>query len=170
MAPRRLVVVRHAKAEPYAATDHVRELTDRGRRDALAAGEYLRSIGVVPDHAVVSTSARTKQTWELVAAGAGAGGEAVYDDAVYAGSPDVVLEALRTVPEATTVLAYVGHNPTVSYLAHLVEDGTAEPEPLQEMMGGFPPGSVAVFEVAGPWAKLAEETGRLVAFRPGGKG
>ena len=33
--------MRHAKAEPYAATDHARELTAQGRADACDAGTYL---------------------------------------------------------------------------------------------------------------------------------
>ena len=34
--PRRLVVMRHARAEHSAPTDHVRALADRGRSDAEA--------------------------------------------------------------------------------------------------------------------------------------
>ena len=39
--PHRLVVVRHAKAEPYGPTDFERELAARGRADAAAAGAWL---------------------------------------------------------------------------------------------------------------------------------
>ena len=48
---RRLVVIRHAKAEAVAASDHARTLTHRGRRDAAEAGLWARAAGVLPDHA-----------------------------------------------------------------------------------------------------------------------
>lgn len=167
MTTRRLVLIRHAKAEPYAATDRSRDLTDRGRREATAAGEHLQATGVRPDYAVVSPSARTRATWELAAKAMGADAEVVYDTSVYTGGADAVLATLQAVPEDTSVLAFVGHNPAVAHLAHVLEDGTGDVASLQRMMAGFPPGSTAVFEVEVPWAELGPETGRLVDFRPG---
>ena len=41
---RTIVVVRHAKAEDSATTDHARQLTERGRADATAVGELLSDI------------------------------------------------------------------------------------------------------------------------------
>ena len=61
---RRLIVMRHAKAEPFAATDHGRRLTDRGRAGARDAGAFLRDAGPVPDYALVSSSTRTRETWD----------------------------------------------------------------------------------------------------------
>jgi phosphohistidine phosphatase len=164
---RRLVLVRHAKAEPFASTDRARELTDRGRREAEAAGSYLRERGIVPDHAVVSSSVRTRGTWDAMEEVLGSSAEVVYDDAVYSGSTDVVLEALRVVPESARVVIFVGHQPTVGSLAHLLDDGNGDHEALHSMLHGFPTSSMAVFDVEVPWAGLDEETGRLVDFRPG---
>jgi phosphohistidine phosphatase len=156
--------MRHAKAEPFAATDHVRELTQRGRRDAVGAGRYLSDAGMVPDHAVVSSAVRAVQTWEGVCEGLGRTPESVVDDAVFTGSPDVVLEALRTAPDRAERLMFVGHNPTTAYLAHLLDDGNGEPGAVARLLEGFPAGALAVFEVQVPWAELGEETGRLAAF------
>ena len=160
-------MIRHAKAESFAPSDHARALTERGVREAVALGAYLREHDLVPDHAVVSSSARTLATWAAVAEQTGSMVEPVLDDAVYTGSPDVVLEALRAVPEDTAVLAFVGHNPTVGYVAHLVDDGHGDADAVVGLLQGFPPGSVAVFEVDGPWSELGPESGRLVGFRPG---
>jgi phosphohistidine phosphatase len=161
------VLIRHAKAEPFAETDRARTLTQRGRRDAEAAGAYLRERGIVPDHAVVSSAARTRQTWEVLEAVLCSGAEVVHDDAVYSGSPDVVLEALQVVPEDARAVVFVGHQPTVGYVAHLLEDGAGDPGALHGMLHGFPTASMAVFDVAGAWADLGPEAGRLVDFRPG---
>lgn len=164
---RRLVLVRHAKAEPFAASDRARELTDRGRREAEAAGGYLREQGIVPDHAVVSSSLRTRGTWDAMEQALGSAAEVVYDDAVYSGSTDVVLEALRVVPDAAKVVVFVGHQPTVGHIAHMLDDGEGDHEALHSMLHGFPTASIAVFDVEVPWDELGDETGRLVDFRAG---
>lgn len=164
---RRLVLVRHAKAEPFAASDRARELTDRGRREAEAAGSYLREQGIVPDHAVVSSSLRTRGTWDAMEQALGSAAEVVYDDAVYSGSTDVVLEALRVAPDAAKVVVFVGHQPTVGHIAHLLDDGEGDHDALHSMLHGFPTTSMAVFDVEVPWDELGDETGRLVDFRPG---
>lgn len=159
--------MRHAKAEPFASTDHARALTDRGRREAEAAGAYLREQSVVPDHAVVSPAERTRATWEAMEAVMESSAEVVYDDSVYAGSTDVVLEALRFVPDGAGILVFVGHQPTIGYLAHLLDDGEGDPAALHSMLHGFPTASMAIFEVDVPWEELGPETGRLVDFRAG---
>jgi phosphohistidine phosphatase len=164
---RRLVLVRHAKAEPFASSDRARRLTDRGRREAEAAAGYLREHGVVPDHAVVSSSVRTRDTWLTMEQALSSGADVAYDDAVYSGSTDVVLEALRVVPDCAVTVVFVGHQPTVGYVAHLLDDGEGDPAALHAMLHGFPTASLAVFDVAVPWTELGDETGRLVDFRPG---
>lgn len=159
--------MRHAKAEPFAATDQARDLADRGRRDAEAAGSYLLEHSVLPDHALVSSARRTRATWEAMEKAMASGAEVVYDEAVYSGSPEVVLEALRVVPEDAETVVFVGHQPTIGYVAHMLDDGEGSPEALHSMLHGFPAASLALFEVEVPWAELGSETGRLVDFRPG---
>ena len=164
---RRLVLVRHARAEPFAASDLARELTRRGREDATRAGAYLREQGVVPDHALVSDTARTRATWEAMETAMGSGAAVVHDSAVYWGSDDVVLDALRAVPPSARVLAFVGHQPTVGYLAHSLDDGAGNQEALRTMLRGFPACSLALFDVEVEWPLLGPGAGRLVDFRGG---
>ncbi len=164
---RRLIVMRHAKAEPFAATDHERLLTERGHRAAREAGQHLASTGAVPDHAVVSSAVRAVSTWEQVAEGSGSAAEPRFDGAVYAGSADVALEALRVVPAGAEVVIFVGHNPTAAYLAHLLDDGNGEPAAVRDMLQGYPASAMAVLEVEVPWSELGAETGRLVDFHVG---
>ena len=161
---RRLIVMRHAKAEPYAATDHARRLTDRGRRDAERAGAHLAAAGLVPDHAVVSTAERTRETWAAVAEATGSTVEAQYDAAVYSGGIDVVVDTLRVVPPDARTVVFVGHNPTAAYLGHHLDDGEGDPEAVSGLLRGFPAGALVVFDVEVPWAGLDQETGRVVDF------
>jgi phosphohistidine phosphatase len=160
--------MRHAKAEPFAESDHGRRLTDRGVACARDVGAHLRDAGIVPDFAVVSSATRTRDTWAAVAEVADAGSCPVsFDDAVFSGSPDVVLEALRSVPAEARTVMFIGHNPTAAFLAHLLEDGEGDPAALSGLLEGFPPGAVAVLELAVPWSDLAAETGRVVDYYVG---
>lgn len=161
---RRLIVMRHAKAEPYAATDEERRLTARGRREAAEAGERLAELRVVPDHAVVSTSARTRMTWDEVAGACGGTAEVRYDEAVYRGGVEEVVETLQVTPEEASTVILVGHNPATSDLVHLLDDGEGEPDAVSGLLRGFPAGALAVFEVVVPWAELGPDTGRVTAF------
>jgi phosphohistidine phosphatase len=159
--------MRHAKAEPFAATDHERRLTDRGRSSARDVGTHLRDEGELPDYALVSSAVRTRESWDEVVEASGVSCETAFDDAVFTGSPDVVLEALRAVPADAQTVLFLGHNPTASYLCHLLDDGGGDPDASSQLLTGFPPGAVATLEVTVPWTDLAPETARVVAFYVG---
>jgi len=160
--------MRHAKAEPFAARDDLRPLTDRGVAGARDVGVHLRDRETIPDYAVVSSAVRTRQSWDAVVSTSRMSDvEVSYDDAVFTGSPDVVMEALRAAPEDADTVMFVGHNPTASYLCHLLDDGSGEEAAVSEMLHGFPPGAVAVLEVSVPWVELAAGTGRVVDFYVG---
>ena len=156
--------MRHAKAEPFASTDHARVLTDRGHSDAAAAGEQLVRLGLVPEAAVVSPAARTRETWEDVARTTEADAEVSFDDAVYHGGVDEALEALHAVPEDATTVVFVGHNPTAAYLCHHLDDGEGDETAISGMLRGFPPSALVVFDVEVAWAELGAESGSVVAF------
>jgi phosphohistidine phosphatase len=165
---RRLIVMRHARAETFAGTDHDRRLTDRGTASAADVGTHLRSEHLVPDFALVSTAMRTRDTWTALAEAAGVTHCAVrFDEAVFTGSFDRALESLRSVPEDASTVLLVGHNPTAGYLCHFLDDGDGDPSALSQLLQGFPPAAVAVLEVTVPWAELAAETGRISDYYVG---
>jgi phosphohistidine phosphatase len=164
---RRLVVVRHSKAEQSGDTDHARRLLDRGRADAEDAGRWLAGQSVVPDHVLVSAAPRARETWDALAAGAGWEVEPDLDEGLYSAGPDTALDLLRQTPPDATVLVVVGHNPTMGHLAQLLDDGEGDPEASNAMVSGFPTSAVAIFEYDGPWADLDATSARLVAFHVG---
>lgn len=157
--------MRHAKAEPFASTDHARVLTERGHADAVATGAWLAEVGAVPDHAVVSTAVRARETWTDVAKGAGSEAETVLDEGLYHGGVDAALESLRGVSEDFRRVILVGHNPTAAYLVHMLDDGEGDDEAISGMLRGFPPSAVVVFDVGVPWSDLGTEVGRVTRFR-----
>ena len=162
-----LVIMRHGKAEAFAEGDHKRRLTERGRREATAAGQWLADQGIVPTEAFVSSATRTRETWEHLVAGNGTPAEARVEDAVYSADTDSALEVLREARGEAEVVLYVGHNPTAASLAHLLDDGDPEPAAFRAMSAGFPTAAIAVLEISVPWAELDAATGHLVAFHVG---
>jgi phosphohistidine phosphatase len=165
---RRLVVVRHAEAEPSAATDAERPLAPRGHADARAAGEWLAGQGVVPDHALVSAALRARETWASLSAGAGTDLEPEVSRLLYSAEPDTVLDLVREVPAGVGCLVVVGHNPAMAYLANLLDDGDGDEDATTGLATrGFPTCSLAVFEHAGEWAGLEVTSARLVDFHVG---
>ncbi|HEV3328526.1 MAG TPA: histidine phosphatase family protein [Acidimicrobiales bacterium] len=161
---RRLVVVRHAKAQRASPRgDHGRELAPRGRAQATALRSWTEDGGPLADvrgTVVVSDSARTLETFELALAGTPVCVRAVVDPALYNGVRDVdtagVLRSLADADPGEGDLVLVGHNPTVVYLvADLADDPRAADRALQ---GGFPLCGAAVlaFEGAAPAPRRCE--------------
>ncbi|PKH41924.1 phosphohistidine phosphatase [Nocardioides alpinus] len=165
---RRLVVMRHAKAEPTAPSDHDRALAARGRGDAAHAGRWLREQGIVPDAALVSDALRTRQTWEEVALAADWETTADLSGALYAAGPDSAFDLIRDVHATVTTLLVIGHNPTMASIAELIDDGEGDPAATTGLVTrGFPTSALAVFAIAGEWADLGAGAGRLEAFHAG---
>jgi phosphohistidine phosphatase len=164
---RTLVVVRHAKAEEYAASDFERELTDRGRADAADAGRWLAEQGVVPGAAYVSAAARTRGTWAAMAQAAGWDVQPAYDRALYGTDEFGVLELVNVTDEAVDTVVVVGHNPTIAILAQVLDNGEGPSEVAGELVGGYPTAAVTVFDVPVPWVDLAPMSARPRAFHVG---
>ena len=130
----RLILLRHAKAEPHRSDDHARVLSPRGRADALAVRPVIASLA--PAVAVVSTAARTRETWERASPGEV---PVVYDDRVYEASVEDLRLVLSSLTADSAVL--VGHNPSVERLAW-------ELEANDDTNRGMRTCGLAVFEVA----------------------
>ena len=146
---RRLLLLRHAKAEPGEAADHDRDLDARGRRDAEALGHEMRRQGLSPHLVLCSSALRARHTARLLGA---------FDPtpstqetaALYLAAPDALLSALRAVPEDVHTLLLVGHNPGLHGLAlHL-----AGPQATQALRDGLPTCTLACFSVGTAWSGL----------------
>jgi phosphohistidine phosphatase len=145
----RLILMRHAEAQRAAASgdDRDRALSTRGQTDAVAMGRELAARGLRPDLALVSTSIRTRQTWELAHEAFG-DVDVREQDALYNAGADTLRQAVEAVEDDAGCLLLLGHNPGVHLLAveYLIESA-ASPAILDRMSGGFPPGAAAIFTV-----------------------
>jgi phosphohistidine phosphatase len=164
---RRIAVMRHGKAEQTGRTDFERELADRGHADSEDTGAWLAGQGFTPDRALVSAAHRTIGTWRSVASGGGYDVDPDLSQVLYGAGPETALDLVReTLAEVTSIIV-IGHNPTMAYLASLLDDGEGDPAVSSEMMSGYPTSAVALFEYDGDWGDLAEAGARLVAYHIG---
>lgn len=168
-ARRLLWLVRHAKAvadPPPGGTDHERQLAPRGRKDAAALGKRIGAGGLgfaageLPAHVLCSTAARTTETAEQVSSALGLPLDR--RRRLYYGTPDDVLDELRTIDDGFRSVMVVGHNPATHLLAlALLSEETGE----RGQLASFPTCALAVISFdALRWQDVAMGTGVLAGF------
>jgi len=156
-----LIILRHAKSSWPDVADHDRPLAPRGQRDAPNAGRWLREAGYVPDQVLCSTARRARETYQLAQAQFGAEPPVDYEDGLYGADVEDVLEFVHAMPDTTTRLMVVGHEPCVSDTTlYLAGSG----DPLGRVRVKYPTGALAVLAVTGSWAELGEGTAVLKDF------
>lgn len=166
---RRLLLMRHAKADWPDMADQSRPLAKRGRNDAPVIGRWLREHGYLPDVVICSSARRTRQTWELVAPELGGSPAVTFDDRAYDAGEMTLLYLARELPASCQACLLIGHNPAISDLAaSLTEPSAADANPLAGAR--FPTAAVAVLEFAGDWADLAPGGARLLDFAAPARG
>lgn len=168
MTTHRLVLIRHAKtaqAPPRPEDgDHGRELTDRGRADAQAAGRWLVEEGLLPDLVLCSTSTRTRQTWEAMVAGAEAlaGVQIEHDRRIYNASSEPLRQVLVEAPGDAVTVAMLGHAPGIPDLvADLADLDLADGAAAAALERGFPTMACAVLETDQAWDGIPAQSARL---------
>jgi phosphohistidine phosphatase len=164
---RRLLLLRHAKAErsvPPGKHDHDRVLAERGREQAPLMGAYMARHGLVPERAIVSNAARTRETWKLVAASFPKTPKVTFEERIYEATPQAILQAVKECGRDVHTLLVVGHNPGLQELAAmLIASGSVEAR--QRLNEKYPTAGLAVIDFAlDDWAKLHPDAGRLDHF------
>ncbi len=164
-AERQLLLLRHAKSAWPDVADHERPLARRGRRDAPAAGRWLRTTGRVPDRVVCSTARRARQTWRLAAAELAAAPAVSFDQRVYGAVPAELLELARETAPGIRRLLIVGHDPAMQELTLALAGARAgDAGALDRVRVKFPTAAIAVLEFTGTWRQLEPARARLSAF------
>jgi phosphohistidine phosphatase len=162
----RLMLLRHAKsekAEPGMA-DRARRLNGRGRADAAVIGTYLARHELIPDLALVSSAARTRETWERLAAALPSPPRVTFDDRLYDATPETILEVARQTARPVRLLLLIGHNPGLHDLARrLIASGDVEAR--ERLNEALPTSGLVVIDFAGTdWRRLHPQGGRLERF------
>lgn len=165
LASRRLFLLRHAEAaRPPKVEDHERPLTELGVEQSEVVGVHMQKEDWLPECAIVSTSVRTRSTWEYVQKKLPAVVPAIFEKRVYEASPEALLEVIQSASATHTTLVLVGHNPGLHSLA-LQLVGRADRNAYGRLRHEFPPGSLVVLDFQlDSWKEVVAHTGLLNAF------
>jgi phosphohistidine phosphatase len=155
---RRLLVMRHAKAERESSSgaDFDRALAERGWRDAERVGRAMQGRRLMPDLVLASPARRTR---ESVAALERVLGPlpAKHDERLYGATVAQLVEVVREIDDAAQTLLLVGHNPGVHELVLGLSGGNEA-----GTVNGFPTAALAVIDLdATSWRDVATQAGRL---------
>ncbi|MEU9197512.1 SixA phosphatase family protein [Streptomyces hundungensis] len=162
--PRRIVLLRHAKADWPQVSDHERPLAERGRADAPVAGRRLAGTGIAPDLALCSSAVRTRETWKLAVQELAHRPRTVYEDRMYEASLGELIALVNETPDDVEDLLLIGHNPGMHAMADALS-GDADGDLLARMnRTGFPTCAIAVLTFDGSWKSVEHGVARLVDF------
>ena len=138
-----LIIMRHAKAEPFGDKgDSERELTDKGLKQAKAVGKGIESLGLVPfgDKPIVD-----------------------YRISLYDGGVQAVFDELAHVKAKNRVFMIVGHEPTVSISAQWLASADSDGERLDLLNLGLSPASIVIMGSNKPFDEWQVHSGELLA-------
>ncbi len=138
---KRLVVLRHAKAEKEGRRDgdFARALAPRGAEDAVETGRALARRGLLPDGVVTSPAPRALETARLVARELDFPWARIRTEkSAYLADAETLLAIVRRADERVRTLLLVGHNPGISELAQLLGRG---------FEASLPTGAAAAFDL-----------------------
>lgn len=162
--PRRIALLRHAKADWPEVSDHDRPLAERGRKDAPAVGLKLAETGIAFDLALCSTAARTRETWKLAAPELPHRPKTSYEERLYDASLGELIALLNETSDEVADLLVIGHNPGMHALADALS-ARGEGDALARMSRtGFPTAALAVVSFTGSWKTLEHGVGTLADF------
>ena len=153
-----LVLVRHSKAAHDAPTDLERPLTSKGHTlaDKLARS-LARRVGHL-DLLLVSPAARARQTARPIQERLEPA-EVHVEPEIYHNGALKILDLLTPLSEATNTVVLVGHEPTVSILAHMLHD--ADDDLAAQASFGVPTATAAVAHGSGALGRPRPRQGAL---------
>ncbi|TQK43657.1 phosphohistidine phosphatase [Streptomyces sp. SLBN-118] len=161
---RRIVLLRHAKADWPQVSDHDRPLAERGRQEAAVAGRKLADTGIAFDLALCSTASRTRETWKLAVHELPHRPKTVYEERLYDASLGELLALLNETPDEVSELLVIGHNPGMHALADALAGNGEGDAPARMTKTGFPTAAFAVVGFTGSWKSVEHGVGTLLDY------
>jgi phosphohistidine phosphatase len=160
MATKTLIVLRHAKSSwQTTEADLRRPLSERGERDAVAAGEILAGYDL--DVVLASTATRVQETWKGAVDGGASCRDVRVSELIYHAWPGELLSELHELDEGVHTALLIGHQPTLGDLI----TSLAKASPLTEkVQAKFPTAGLAVLTYRGAWKTLAAGKATLKRF------
>ncbi|WP_084398080.1 SixA phosphatase family protein [Henriciella aquimarina] len=145
---KRLILMRHAKTEPWneGVKDRDRILTPRGHGDAEAVAVALQQYGWAPDRALISSSRRTRETWRHLSLVFPECEKVISDDLYLAGIPAIETQIAAQADAGTLIV--IGHNPGLHELSGSIlrQAGSDNHQAAMRLAAKFPTSAAALFE------------------------
>ena len=121
----RITLIRHGKTEISSHGKHEfdRSLILRGQQNSSAVGAFLREHKMLPQLVLVSSAARTRETYEFMKSQWPNGIAVKFIDELYEASADTLLTVILKNCGVHSNVAVIGHNPSlVILLNHMIAD------------------------------------------------
>ncbi len=155
---RELMLLRHAKSDwkQDDLMDIDRPLSDKGKKNALKMGKWLKSQNLMPDLILVSPAHRAQQTLRRICSECPA--NTITIDELYLAELNTLQKVLTEAPAAIRVMI-IGHNPGLELLYRFLHN-----EPEEDAIHLFPTASLAHFILPQDWHSLEQGDGKLTQF------
>ncbi len=145
---RTLILMRHGKAEREweAHTDHARTLVERGRQDCVATASHLRRECAALDVVLVSTAARTRESWAAIAPTWPAR-NVIEDAELYLAPAERLDELSQAYADKGDAIMVMGHNPGLKDFASqiIARGGDHDGPGVDRLAEGLPTAWACVF-------------------------
>ncbi|KAA8826225.1 phosphoglycerate mutase [Bifidobacterium reuteri] len=159
-----LIVMRHAKAEPFGGSDDAeRELTEKGLKQAKAVAKGIEELGLRPDQISCSAVTRARQTLDRMLKVFGDGPIVDYRINLYEGGVQAIFDELAHVKPKQRVFMIVGHEPTVSIASQWLSSSDSDAERLDLLNLGLAPAAIVILGSDKPFDEWQVHSGDLLA-------
>jgi phosphohistidine phosphatase len=163
--------MRHGSSEwPESGRDDSdRPLTKVGAAECLHVAHWLNTHELAPDHTLVSSALRTRQSWEIVHDNLDRPPSFDVHNDLYLAAPGTLLARISALPSTVQTALVMAHNPGVEELARMLAGPSPDDKAIRNLMLCYPAAGLALFTVdADAWDQVTGATTRLTAFiRPG---
>lgn len=156
-----LGLLRHAKSDSddLSLRDFDRGLNERGRRGATTMGAHIHAHGIAWERLIASPAERVRRTIDA----AGLEGPVIWEQEIYLGGLNALLDTLRRIDGDPASVLLVGHNPGLQELIFDLVAPEHENDLFDAAAEKYPTAAFAVLELdIDRWADCATGCGTLV--------
>lgn len=124
---KKLYLIRHAKAswDNPEQTDFERPLTEQGKIDIGNMAKQLNEQQLKPDLIISSNAVRALDTAQIMASELQfPPDQIIADEHIYSGGVEDLVTIVKAINAKCNTVFFVGHNPTLTLLAHYLCEGT----------------------------------------------
>lgn len=159
-----LLILRHADSDLNSApVDFDRPLNQRGTRNAIQVGLWLKQSNLIPEYLMCSAALRARQTALSVTNQLGVDSQDIqFIQSLYLASPDSILKQLGNIPALTNTAMVVGHNPGLEQLLNYM----SKTNPKNTVAGArLNPASLVQLAFNSNWDNIDKHSAEIVNVR-----